>query len=176
MALRIARRPVSIREGVAVPFQSSDWGMLPEVHVILRHGKWRCTEDKKQQNYKMFITNKYTLSNWVSLQTIVQCSPRPNWAHKAPPQCLQVLLALPCVGRLYVSFCVSFFSWPLGWSCFGTFQRQDHLYSEADCPQLLTPDLWNLCSLTEHLHWGWAKSWDELGQSPVMEWKQKRIL
>lgn len=53
MASRIARGPVSIREGVAVPFKSGDWGMLPDVHVILRHGKWRCTEGKKQTKKKL---------------------------------------------------------------------------------------------------------------------------
>lgn len=57
-AIRSAGRPVAIREWVAVPFKSGEWGMLSVVHIFLHCRQWRCSDDRKQQ-----INNSATLKN-----------------------------------------------------------------------------------------------------------------
>lgn len=38
-AVRGAGGPVSVGERVAVPFEGSEGGMLPVVHVVIHHGE-----------------------------------------------------------------------------------------------------------------------------------------
>lgn len=50
-ALQIGRRPVSVREGVAVPLQGAGRGVFPVLlHIVLHHRKRRQAADKEQQN------------------------------------------------------------------------------------------------------------------------------
>lgn len=160
-----ARRPVSIREGVAVPFQSCGGGMLPEVLVIISCSGWRCTEEKKRHDQ----VRVYNCGCKLSLKLTIGCgfSPHPSWARTAPPPRLQVWFAPPCAAPFCAFSCVSSFSWRPCWSRRAGFQRMGLLDSEVGCSPSPIPHISPLCLWVQPLLWWWVRSSGELGQSPV---------